>query len=701
MTMQSQPTENIEPVLDRMTRQHSAHERNTANRILSEARRAWPGKVEEQWWRWIAETSSSLGIRAKTLDCELPAAVRLVRDGAQLISHHDGRWLVATPTGTRNVTIFTLADGVESETQGAAASVESALEAFVEGGVVRCVVLAPSPVTASSEQPTQLSPWERLWLLLKPEFSDIWIVIVFAFVVAMLMLATPMAVEALVNTVAFGRFLQPILVLAFILLTFLGFQGAIRALQTYVVEIIQRRLFARVAGDLAYRLPRVRRELGDSEHGPELVNRFFDVVTVQKVAAQLLLDGLGLVLSTLIGMAVLGFYHPWLLGFDFFLLISIGMIIFVLGRGAVASAIKESKHKYYMAAWLEDIAGCPIAFHGDGGAEYAMERADQLIHQYLVARKRHFRIVIRQVLFALGLQAVASTVLLGLGGWLVVSGELTLGQLVAAELIVTVIVGAFAKFGKHMESFYDLLASVDKLGILFDLELEREDGMLVLENSESLAVRLEEVAYRWPGGVEAVDSLTLDVPPGGRLAVLGPSGSGKSTLLDLLYGVRRPSDGRILVNGVQPSDLRPDILRRHIGLARPGEVFHATVEENVHMHREGVASQQVRRALDGVGILPAVVRLADGFDAMLTSGGSPLSNQQSELLSVARASVARPGLLLIDGNLDRLSGAELEHAIQYLLDDSQPWTVIVATSREDVAERFGQRIVLKDLVAPT
>ncbi len=141
------------------------------------------------------------------------------------------------------------------------------------------------------------------------------------------------------------------------------------------------------------------------------------------------------------------------------------------------SSVKESKKKYVMASWLEDLARCPIAFRTDGGSEFALERADRFIHDYLSARRKHFRILMRQILFALGLQALASTALLGIGGWLVVSGELTLGQLVAAELIVAVIVGSVAKLGKHMESFYDLLAAVDKLGHLFDLE-ERPDGVI-------------------------------------------------------------------------------------------------------------------------------------------------------------------------------------------------------------------------------
>ena len=688
-------------VLEQITREHPGHERNEARRVLSEVQRAWPGSVDNMWWRWLVESARSLGIQAKTLDCELREAETLVADGAEMACYRDGTWLAITSDGAT----ATLLEGADDDLQSHSVSVyrlRSTLEAYAVEDQLRCVVLSPEQLSVRGARAVDgpMTPWDRLWQLLKPEASDIWLVVVFAFVVSVLMLASPIAVEALVNTVAFGRFLQPIIVLALILLTFLGFQGAIRALQTYVVEIIQRRLFARIAGDLAHRLPRAKVEQIDNEHAPELVNRFFDVVTVQKVAAQLMLDGLGLILSTFIGMVVLGFYHPWLLGFDLFLLFAIGMIVFVLGRGAVSSAVKESKHKYYMAAWLEDVARCQTSFHGDGGAEFAVERADRLIHNYLVARRKHFRIVLRQVLFALGLQAVASTVLLGLGGWLVVSGELTLGQLVAAELIVTVIVGAFAKFGKHMESFYDLLASADKLGVLFDLNTEREDGIMTLDGADSVDIQIANVSYAWPGHPAILSGLTARIDAGEHMAIVGPSGSGKSTLLDLIYGIRQPSSGRLRVNQLHPADLRPDVLRRHIGLARGKEVFHASIEENVHMHREGVTSSDVRSALEGVGVLTAVTKLAEGFDTMLTSGGRPLSDRQCELLGIARAAVARPGLLLIDGVLDRLGAEELDHVLNYLYDEDHPWTVVVTTSREDVACRFDRQLKLGDLIEP-
>jgi len=685
-------------ILEEVTQHDAIHERNAAKRVLTEVMLAWPGNIERMWWKWVSEACNSLGLRTKTFDCTVDQVCSLARNHTAFTCFRKNsetgacEWMAVLSTSRNR--FKTLLPGESMPRFLSKRQLAKAIKGFVSEHGVRVVTVHNAESSSSLDQEKGLTPIQRLGKLMRPEAGDIWIVLVFAFFVSLLMLATPVAVEALVNTVAFGRFLQPILVLALILLTFLGFQGAVRALQTYVVEIIQRKLFARVAGDLAYRLPRVEREATDREHLPELVNRFFDVVTVQKVAAQLLLDGIGLVLGTVIGMAVLGFYHPWLLGFDLFLLSSIALIIFVLGRGAVASAAKESKHKYYMAGWLEDIARCPTAFHNEGGSEFALERADRLIFNYLDARRLHFRIVMRQVIFALGLQAIASTVLLGLGGWLVVSGELTLGQLVAAELIVTVIVGSFAKFGKHMESFYDLLASVDKLGVLFDLPMEREDGILVSNRNEPCELKFTDVGYGWAGAPSVINNFTVKIQKGEKVAIYGGAGTGKSTLLDLIFGARHTDSGHLEIDGFDPRDLRPDVLRDRVALARGGEVFNATIEENVHLHRQGVTATEVRGALENVGLLEPVLRFQQGCETVLTSSGAPLSESQRRLLNVARAVVGRPGLLLIDGGLDTLNSEELDRCLAMLTNPDQPWTLLVATSRRDVADRLDRTISL-------
>ena len=685
-------------ILEQLSLQIPDVEMAAARRAWHEAEVAWPGEEVDLWWKWLTEATQSIGLQSKTVDCTVVEAVELVKNGAQVITfspQDGGLWLGASDYRKKR------ADVMQTHTVGETGTLSlrqltRRFRQFEHEGRVRCVVIR-TDISSRAHDGHGLKPFARLQALLRPEWSDIWLVVVFAFVVGLLTLATPIAVESLVNTVAFGRFVQPVVVLALILLTFLAFSAALRVLQTYVVEIVQRRLFARVAGDLAFRLPRAKTGALDGVFLPELTNRFFDIVTVQKVAAQLLLDGVGLVLSGVIGMAVLAFYHPWLLGFDIVMMSSIAFIIFVMGRGAVSSAIKESKTKYYMASWLEDISRCPTAFRTSGGTDLALERTDRLVHEYMEARQKHFAILIRQIMFALGLQAIASTVLLGLGGWLVIKRELTLGQLVAAELIVTVIVGAFAKLGKHMESFYDLLAAVDKLGALFDLPTERFDGILEMNSDGPAQVSADSVRYKKANGGNLTSAISFDIAAGQSVALLGGSGSGKSTMLDLLYGLRVPDSGHLSIDGFNPQDLRSDVLRQQVALVRRSEIFHGTLEENVHLHRPDVTSADVRHALEAVSLYDDVLRLPDGFDTQLNGAGAPLSGTQRDLLCLARAIAGRPRLLLIDGLLDGLSDDELEHALSGLLHTDHPWSMVVATGRRTIAGRCDHLVPLRSV----
>jgi ABC-type bacteriocin/lantibiotic exporter with double-glycine peptidase domain len=538
-----------------------------------------------------------------------------------------------------------------------------------------------------------LPPLTRLLKLLRPEHGDIWVVIIFSAIVGVLTLASPVAVEALVNTVAFGQYLQPVVVLALVLLVFLLFAAAMRGLITFVVEVFQRRLFIRVVEDLAYRLPRSRHSQFDMEHGPELVNRFFDVVTLQKASAGLLLEGTAIVLQTAIGMVVLAIYHPFLLGFDAVLLALMLFAILVLGRGAVNTAINESRAKYAIAAWLEELVRHPTAFKMHAGAQFALDRADQLAVNWLDARRNHFRILLRQILFALGVQALASTALLGLGGWLVIQGELTLGQLVAAELIVVVIVGSFAKLGKHMESFYDLMASMDKLGHLFDLTTEPHDKSFHLREGTPAALSVCNVSLH-VDHESVLHDLNFQVEPGSSVAVTGAPGSGKTMLVDLLCGLRAPTGGHIELDGIDLRELRPDSLREHLAVAREVEVFHGTIDENVHMNRPHISAADVREAMDAVGLLDEVLQLPEGLNTLLRTGGAPLTSSQARRLMLARAIVGRPRMLLIDGTLDAIPDKLLPSLLSHLQGPQTPWSLLVTTGRESIRKACDQVIDL-------
>lgn len=304
--------------------------------------------------------------------------------------------------------------------------------------------------------------------LLGLEKRDIFALAVYSAVVGVLYLALPLAAQALFANVAFGTLLQPVVVLAAIVFAVLTFSGALSLLENIVVERLQRRYFARLA--LAFAESLSNSEAGTIDRGTSIdrANRFFEVVNVQKTTYTLLLDGLALLLQMFFGMALLAVYHPLLLAFDLCLILCLLLIVFLWSRRCVETAVDESRAKLDVGNWLHALAADPQKYTTEEGHNYAIAHADELATQYLKRRRTHFHVLFAQITGAVGLQIIANASVLVIGGWLVIEGQLSLGQLVAAEIVVSSLAAGIGKLGKYLEAFYDLSASTDKVShVLF------------------------------------------------------------------------------------------------------------------------------------------------------------------------------------------------------------------------------------------
>ena len=577
-------------------------------------------------------------------------------------------------------------------------------EDFVDAAIVQPTwpVDAAASLHAAAEHHgghAAVSPVRRLLSLMRPEAPELWAIAVFSAITGLLYLALPLAVNAFVSNLSFGTqsgaFLQGLVAIAAVLCIALAVAAALRGLQHLAAEVIQRRIFVRLASDISARLPAVDLEAIDGVHAPELVNRFLDVVTVQKSASMLLLTGINLVLGAAIGLTVLAFYHPFLLAFSLALLVAVAAVVLIGGRRAVDTSVRESRRKYEVMDWLEELARHPRVFKGPGGSSLARSRADDLVRGYLEARRDHFRILFRQIASLLALEVVAATALLGVGGWLVLSQQLTLGQLVASEIIVSAIVASISKLGKQFEAWYDAVAAMDKLGHLVDLRMERTGGERPVASAPGPAagarVEVRDLAYSRFGRQPAFEGLSFTVEPGERVALLGSRGSGTSSALELILGMRRPLAGEVSVDGlpVQAWDL--ESLRSQACIIRSTDLISGTIAENVRLGSPLMPVKDVQRAIDEVGLLDTVRALPEGLSTPLVTGGLPLAGRQRARLLAARAIAHRPRLLLLDELLDGHEGT-LDALARVLIDAPHPWTVIVATRDRRVASRCGRII---------
>lgn len=539
-----------------------------------------------------------------------------------------------------------------------------------------------------SEGGAPLNPLSRLRRLAMLEREDLGVVVIYAAVSGLVSLAIPIAAQSLVNTVAFTALVQPLVVLTVLVFAGLLVAGLMTTVQQVVIERLHQRFFVRATHDVTLRLLHADAHALRGRLAPDLTNRFFDVVVVQKAASTLLVDGLSAVLSATTSLLLLAFYHPALLAFDLVLLTCIAFVLFGLARGGVTTAVKESKVKHQIGAWLEHIAVALVPFKAPQASEFAFRRSDALARSYVESRAKHFKVLLRQIVASHVLRAMATAALLGLGGLLVIREQLTLGQLVAAEIAVTSALASLAKSSKSLESFYDLAAALDKVGSLVDLPSERETGIVAPARRGSASVALTNVSCDALDGGEPLRNVSFTATSDEWLTLLGEHSSGRATLLALMYGLVSPASGRVELDGNDVRNLRLEELRKDVMLVDRAQLFEGTVSENLSWG-SGVDAGRMAAVLDVLDLGAVIAALPDGAETLISSTGYPFSDEQALRLTLARALQAEPRVLLLDGVLDALGVAAARKLASGLRTLSPALTVIVFTNRPDVALALG------------
>lgn len=538
-------------------------------------------------------------------------------------------------------------------------------------------------------------PLDRLFAILLDEKNNLSVFIIYSVVINVLYLAIPLAAQVLINTIAASVLVQPLIIISFSVLLGLLFLGVIRALQFYITEILQRKIFAKISIEVASKIVKVEQKYFGKIYAPELMNRFFDVVTIQKSLTLLLLEVPAALFQIVIGLILMGIYSPMLLIFDTLLVCSIALIYF-LGQEGVNTSIKESNSKYQVAYWLEELARCHISFKMNGLPGYLIENIDNKILGYLENRKKHFQVLLRQFSASFLVQAFATSGVLAIGGWLVMDGQLSLGQLVASELIILMILSALDKVVQKLESWYDLLTAIDKVSYMTSLDVEREDGVHPPKSNNGAEIICEDLVFSYQNDHKIFNKLNLKVESGARVSLVGVSGSGKTSLAYLIAGLHQTQEGRILFNGSSIKTLNLNSLREQIALVSDfNEIFAASVEENITLGRKDLDQDALDRVVDLVELRRDLNQYPKGLQTELLSEGRNISLGQRQRILLARSLIVTPQLLLLDeafAGMDEMTKLKI---INKIFHKDQPWTIINISHDAEVVARTGYVYLLE------
>ena len=538
-----------------------------------------------------------------------------------------------------------------------------------------------------------LSPWDRFFNLLKLERKDIFQIFYYALFSGIVALSLPLGIQAIINLIQGAEISSSWIVL--IVLVTLGavFNGLLQLMQLRIIETMQQRIFTRSSFELTYRFPKMAMEELRNYYPPELANRFFDNLTIQKGLTKILIDVPAALLQVIFALLLLSFYHPLFIAYGLVLLGGVYIVFKYSIQKGVSTSLEESKYKYKVAHWIQEVARSVVSFKHSGKTNLALHKNDLLVDKYLNAREKHFGVIKSQYIKMIVFKALITAGLLSIGGLLVLGQQMNIGQFVAAEIIILLVIASIEKLIIGLETLYDMLTSIEKLGQVVDKPLESRTGEIV-DLKERLKIELDHLSYSVPNREKPILSdINLRIEKKNILLIQGESGSGKSTLLRILAGLIKPTKGSFFVNQLNSQGILINHYRAQLGLSLSEEYpFEGSLRENLTFNDRSITDDQIYKVMEKVGLLDFLTELPHGLNTEINPEGRQISYTNSKKIILARAILKSPQLLILEDALDQFSQSETKEIIDYLTDPQHPWSLVVVSSN-DYWKNFATQVI--------
>ncbi len=546
-----------------------------------------------------------------------------------------------------------------------------------------------------------MPPLKRLFRLIKADQKDITRIFLFAALSGLINLSLPLGIQAIITYLSGGIISTSWVLLVIFVILGVILAGVMQVMQLSISETIEQRIFQRSAFEFAVRIPRIRLEQVASKYAPELINRFFDTLSLQKGLSKILLDTGAALLQIIFGLMLLSFYHPFFILFGFLLILVLYIVLRITGPKGLKTSIEESTYKYKVAYWLEELARTMNTFKLAGETRLPEQRTDYLLESYLNARKNHFKILVTQYLNIVGFKALVAGGLLIIGSLLVLDSQINLGQFVAAEIVIILILNSVEKLIRTMEPIYDVLTALEKIASITDLELERENGELFYDpeaKHKPLSISISDLGYtNSQTGQKIIKNINLKIAAGERVLVHGYSGSGKSTFLELLAGLYQTYEGTLSYNDIPASSLNLRSLRSQIGDSLGEEdIFEGTIEDNIMLGKQWLSKDQLKWASEKIGLLDYIKKLPQGYQTQLSPKGSGIPEHIVRKIMIARSIIEQPPLVIWQESMIVLPKNDKNCIIDCMMDKVHPWTLIVNSASKKIAERCDRILILNE-----
>jgi ABC-type bacteriocin/lantibiotic exporter with double-glycine peptidase domain len=452
-----------------------------------------------------------------------------------------------------------------------------------------------------------------------------------------------------------------------ILLVVLGvlFTGMLKINQMKIVEKIQQKIFTRFSFEFSYRIPKLNVISIDQYHLPELVNRFFDIPTLQKSLAKLLLDIPTAVIQLCFGLILLAFYNSVFIVFGIILLVVLYLILYISSPKGFEASLEESNYKYDLGGWVQEIARGIKTFKFFNSFNLHLEKTNHLLEGYLHSRNRHFQILKLQYWSLVVFKILITAAMLIVGGILLIRQEINIGQFIAAEIIILTIMNAVEKLIVSLETVYDLLTSVEKINKITEKPID-EEGSYEFVKKQGIEIEAKNLSFGFEK-TPILKNISFLIKPGQKVAITGDGDSGKTVLLRMLTGVFQDFEGDLSFDQVPINNYNLNTLRNNIGIyMQKQDIFSASLWENITLGNKEVKEQDVLDTFKIVGLDNFCKSLSKGFDTHLEPTGKQLSSSSVQKLLIARSLLNQPALLLLDEPMKLIAADDKQYLKNYL-----------------------------------
>lgn len=542
------------------------------------------------------------------------------------------------------------------------------------------------------------SPLQRYFNLLKLDKRDISQIVFYAVFAGLVSLSLPLGIQAIINLIQAGQVSVSWVVLVVIVVIGVALVGILSLMQLRITENLQQKIFVRSSFEFSYRLPKIKFEELYNQYPPELANRFFDTISIQKGTSKLLIDFSTALLQILFGIILLSLYHPFFIFFGVLLLVLLYSIFKFSYNSGLASSLKESKYKYKVASWLQEIARNNFSFRKQDNFDFALNKNNLLVDEYLNYREKHFKVIKRQFSQLIVFKVIITAALLLIGGYLVLNQKMNIGQFVAAEIIILLVLNSVEKLIVGLESLYDVLTSVEKIGQIVDLNIEEPQSTNQDYCFTNITLETENLRFKFPDSMDDVlDKINLKIDQAEKIYLEGDNGSGKTTLLRILSGAMQTTSGSFFINDDTYRKIDLAQYRSQIGTITQGETpFEGTILENITFNNPLVSHDDIKWAIESVKLGTFIKTLPNGLDTKIFPDGRQLSSSNAQKILLARSIVSKPKILFFEDPLDKMDEEATKEIIDFITDAKNKWTVIVSSKNEYWKQKCSRKIKMKD-----